>query len=476
MPGTAVQVDATRRPAPSLAGPDTHAVVIGASMAGLLAARVCCGHFARVTLVERDALSEDVQARKGVPQGRHLHVLHTKGEQILNQWFPGLSADLVASGATHLDIPGDLLWFHLGGYNVRFQSGLTTLAMSRPLLETHVRRQVLRLPNLVCRPRHEAVALATSPDRSSVTGIIVRRVPADGLTELIGADLVVDATGRGSRSPAWLESLGYGRPTETAVTIGFGYTTRLYRQSAAILPHAKALFIQPTPPHQKRLGALFPVEGGHWIVTLGGYRDHHAPADEHGFLAHARALSAPDLHAVLEQAEPVSDFIVHGFPSNLRRHYDRLRDFPEGFLVIGDAMCSLNPIYAQGMTVSAWEAEALDQMLRQRAMTAAKAATRAYFTATARIIDDSWRVAAGEDFRYAGVAGSKALGTELINWYVGRVHKATHRDPAASAAFIKVLMSLEAPTSLFKPGIALRALRRSTPVDRSARQRSPGKS
>lgn len=440
--------------------PDTHAVVLGASMSGLLAARVLCEHFTRVTLIERDALSEQVQARKGVPQGHHLHVLHTKGEQLLNQWFPGLSADLVASGATRLDIPGDLLWFHLGGYNVRFRSGLTTLAMSRPLLETHVRRRVLTLPNLVCRQRHEAVTLAIHSDRSRVTGIVVRRVPADGLTELIGADLVVDATGRGSRSPAWLESLGYGRPAETAVNIGIGYTTRLYRQNAASLPDAKAIFIQPTPPQQKRLGALFPIEGERWIVTLGGYRDHHAPADEHGFLAHARALSSPDLYRVLQRAEPVSDFMVHGFPSNLRRHYERMKDFPDGYLVIGDAMCSFNPIYAQGMTVGAWEAEALKRVLTQGATARPKAAARAYFRAAAKMIDDSWRVAAGEDFRYTGVTGRKALGTDIINWYVGRVHKATHRDPAASAAFIKVLMSLEAPTSLFKPDIALRALKR----------------
>ncbi|HEV2271019.1 MAG TPA: FAD-dependent monooxygenase [Steroidobacteraceae bacterium] len=453
------QVSATGHPVRTPAGPDTHAIVIGASMAGLLAARVLCDHFARVTLVERDALPEGVQPRKGVPQGRHLHVLHTKGEEILNGWFPGLSADLAASGATRLDIPGDLLWFHLGGYNVRFQSGLTTLAMSRPLLENHIRHRVLTLPNLVCRPRHEAVTLATNTDRSCVTGIVVRRIPADGLTELIEADLVVDATGRGSRSPAWLESLGYRRPAESEVTIGIGYTTRLYRQNAASLPDAKAIFIQPTPPHQKRLGALFPIEDGRWIVTLGGYRDHHAPADERGFLAHARALSAPDLHRVLEQAEPVSDFIVHGFPSNLRRHYERMKNFPEGYLVIGDAMCSFNPIYAQGMTVSAWEAEALERMLRHRATTSAKAAARAYFTTAAQMIDHSWRVAAGEDFRYAGVAGAKALGTGIINWYVGRVHKATHRDPATSAAFIKVLMSLEAPTSLLKPAIALRVLK-----------------
>lgn len=433
--------------------------MIGASMAGLLAARVLCDHFARVTLVERDALPDEAQPRKGVPQGRHLHVLHTKGEELLNRWFPGLSADLVRSGAAQLDVPGDLLWFHFGGYNVRFHSGLTTLAMSRPLLESHVCRRVLRLPNLECRQRHEAAALATSADHRRITGVIVRPLSADAGSELIAADLVVDAAGRGSRSPAWLESLGYGRPAETAVAIGLAYTTRLYRQSIASLPDAKALFIQPTPPHQKRLGALFPIEGGRWIVTLGGYRDHHAPADEEGFLAHARALSAPDLHRVLTQSEPVSDFVVHGFPSNLRRHYERMKDLPEGYLAIGDAMCSFNPIYAQGMTVSASEADVLDRILRKRAAGAAHGVGRAYFTAAARMLNNPWRLAAGEDFRYTGVAGNKEPGTDIVNWYVGHVHRATHRDPEISAAFVKVLMSVDAPTSLLKPTIALKVLK-----------------
>jgi 2-polyprenyl-6-methoxyphenol hydroxylase-like FAD-dependent oxidoreductase len=182
-----------------------------------------------------------------------------------------------------------------------------------------------------------------------------------------------------------------------------------------------------------------------------------------GYRRPTRALAAPDLHRVLERSEPVSDFIVHGFPSNLRRHYERMKDLPEGMLVMGDAMCSFNPIYAQGMTVSASEAEVLDRTLRRRTTNPAQEAARAYFAAAARMIDNAWRVAAGEDFRYTGVTGRKALGTDLINWYVGRVHTATHRDAAASAAFIKVLMSMEAPTSLFKPRIALTVLKGAGP-------------
>lgn len=426
-------------------------------MAGLLAARVLCDHFAQVTLIERDVLPDAAQQRKGVPQSRHLHVLHTKGEEILNGLFPGLSADLAASGAVRVDVPGDLVWFHLGGYNLRFRSGLTTLAMSRPLLESHVRRRVLALPNLICRQQCDALALRTSADCKRVVGITLR--PRGGEQESIDADLIVDATGRGSKSPAWLDSLGYGRPDETAVTVGCGYTTRVFRQDAACLPDAKAIFIQPTPPYQKRHGGLFPLEGGRWIVTLGGYHGHHPATDEKGFLQHARELPAPDLYRVLLRAEPVSDFIVHGLPSSLRRHYERMARFPEGYLVIGDAICSFNPIYGQGMTVSALQAEKLGQVLTRHAARRGSGLARAYFAAAARTVENPWTVAASEDFRYTEVGGHKTPGTDIINWYVGHVHSATHRDRAVGVAFIKVLMSMEAPTSLFHPRVALRVSR-----------------
>ena len=451
----------------SCAAHQGHAIVIGASMAGLLAARVLCNHFERVTLIERDALPEQPEHRKGVPQGRHLHALHARGEQILNRLFPGLSDSLVEAGATRIDIPGDIVWYHLGGYNLRYKSGLTQLAMSRPLLESHVRRRVLGLANLVCSQRHDVVGLLTSETRERVTGVTLRPRPEDGQKAEIVADLVVDATGRGSRSPAWLESLGYPKPSEAAITIGYGYTTRLYKQDSTCLRHAKAIFIQPTPPHTKRLGGLYPIEGGRWIVTLGGYKDHHAPANEQGFLEHARNLSAPDLYQVLRRAEPLSDFVTHGLPSNLRRHYERMSRFPDGYLVVGDAMCSFNPIYGQGMTVSAIEAEVLDRCLSgMRSRNASSRLAGEYFRGAARAIDGPWMVAAGEDFRYWGIEGKRAPGTNIINWYVGHVHRATHNDAAVSDALIKVMMLIDTPPTLFHPRVVLpllkdRLLRRS---------------
>ena len=244
------------------------------------------------------------------------------------------------------------------------------------------------------------------------------------------------------------------------IGIGYGYTTRLYRQDPTCLTDARMIFIQPTPPHDKRLGALYPIEGGRWIVTLGGYKGGHAPADEQGFLEHAKNLAAPDIYNVIRRAEPISDFVTHGLPSNLRRHYERLPRFPDGYLVVGDAMCSFNPIYGQGMSVSAMEADLLDRCLtasgRQGGL---RGFARGFFNGAAKVIDNPWMIAVGGDFLYSGVEGKKAPGTDLVNWYVGHVHNATHRDPAVTRAFIQVLMLLKAPSSLFHPRVVLQVLR-----------------
>jgi 2-polyprenyl-6-methoxyphenol hydroxylase-like FAD-dependent oxidoreductase len=238
-------------------------------MAGLLTARVLCDFFDHVTLVERDELPEGAENRKGVPQGRHVHALLTRGEQIISRLFPGLPNELEEGGAIRCDIPGDILWHQYGGYKLRFESGITVLSMSRPLLESAVRRRVLDLHNLLCIDQCEVRDLVATPDRRRITGVKIQR--RESPEEIITADLVVDATGRGSQSPKWLEGLGYPGPEETAVKVGLGYTTRVFRQRIGCLQGAKAVFNLQTPPRETRGGVLFPIEGGRWLVTLAGW-------------------------------------------------------------------------------------------------------------------------------------------------------------------------------------------------------------
>jgi 2-polyprenyl-6-methoxyphenol hydroxylase-like FAD-dependent oxidoreductase len=451
-----------------------HAIVVGASMSGLIAARVLSDHFARVTLIERDRLPVGFAPRKGVPQGRHVHGLLARGQRILQDLFPGLVEDLIADGAVQGDICLDTLFFQYGGYKTRFESGHRGLLMSRPLIEGRVRRRVLGLVNVTLVEECDVLALTATDDRLRVTGVTMHRRGTDSSVEKLPADLVVDAGGRGAHAGSWLEALGFPRAPEEKIEIGVGYTTRLYRRRPGDLPVAKAVIVAPTPPHERRLGVLFPIEGDRWMASLGGWLGEHAPADEAGFLAFAESLPVPDISTVIQRAEPVSDFSVHKFPSNLRRHYERLRRVPNGFLAIGDALCSFNPIYGQGMTACALEAVVLDECLRAPRDARASLPLRFYHR-VAKIIDIPWQSAAGADFAYRGVEGVKAPGTDLINWYVAHVQRAVIHDRVVYAAFLEVMNLLKPPTSLFHPRVLWRVLGSTLSSRTMGRRRSPAK-
>ena len=411
----------------------------------------------RVTLIERDLLPADSQARKGVPQGRHVHALLARGLEIMSTLFPGLENELLAGGALPVDLAGETRWYHFGGYRRQFESGYVSLMMSRPLLEWHIRRRVLTLPNVMALQECTVDHLLASADRTRVTGVALRRRSSTADLEHLSADLVIDASGRGSQSPSWLSALGYDKPEETVIKIGVGYTTRIYRRSPNDLIGARAILIAPEPPQQTRVGVMSPIEGDRWMVTLGGWLGDHAPTDEQGFLEFACSLPTPDIYDVIRHVEPLSDPVAYKFASNLRRHYERLEQFPAGYLVMGDAMCSFNPVYGQGMTVSALQATALDISLRERTGELNDLARR-FFMRAAKVVDIPWMAAAGEDFRYPQVTGVRPPGIKLLHWYGAKLQFATQRDTEVYRAFLSVMNMTRQPTSLFHPRIVGRVL------------------
>jgi 2-polyprenyl-6-methoxyphenol hydroxylase-like FAD-dependent oxidoreductase len=434
-----------------------NAIIIGGSIAGLLAARVLADHFERVTLIERDLFPADIQTRKGVPQGRHVHALLARGLEIMSTLFPGLENELLAGGAVPVDLAGETHWYHFGGYKLQFESEFVSLMMSRPLLEWHIRRHVLALPNVAAIQECAVDHLLASADRARVTGVALRRRSSTADVEHLSADLIIDASGRGSQSPVWLSALGYEKPRETVIKIGVGYTTRIYQRRPSDLVGARAILIAPEPPQQTRVGVMSPIEGNRWMITLGGWLGDHASTDEQGFLEFARSLPAPDIYDVISHAEPLSDLVAYTFPSNLRRHYERLDRFPAGYLVLGDAMCSFNPVYGQGMTVSALQASALDKSLRERSGELNDLARR-FFQRAAKLIDIPWMAATGEDFRYPQVEGVRPPGIKLILWYGAKLQLATQRDAEVYRAFLYVMNLMCPPTSLFHPRIIGRVL------------------
>ena len=449
-----------------------HAVVIGGSMAGLLAARVLSDRFHRVTIVERDRLPEGNENRKGVPQARHAHALLPRGFMIMARLFPGMAEELVSDGAIASDVPAESLRYQAGGYRVRFSIGRKSLLMSRPFLEGHIRRRVRALANVSVLEETAVTGLLSDGEAKRVSGVTVKPRDEGESGRRLEADLVVDASGRGSRAPGWLEEMGYERPPEERIEIGVGYTTRVYRSRPDDLSGAKFVMIEPTPGRERSIGAMFRIEDERWIVTLGGWLGERAPTEEAGFVEFARNLPAPDIHKVIKDAEPLGEAVKYNFPANLRRRYERLRRLPEGYLVTGDALCSFNPIYGQGMSVAALEAETLERCLAA----GRENLSRRFYRHVSEVVDTPWKLAAGADFSHPGVMGSRTLTTRIVNWYVGQVRRAITRDEEVCRAFTMVTGLLAPPSALFRPRIALRVFRQMLARDgRNATSPIPGR-
>jgi 2-polyprenyl-6-methoxyphenol hydroxylase-like FAD-dependent oxidoreductase len=430
-------------------------VVIGASMAGLLAARALADHFEQVILLERDTFPAPGANRKGVPQGQHTHVLLELGRQIMEKYLPGLTDELTRLGAvTIADASLNVRWFHSGGYHQPGDSGISGVGVSRPTLEALVRTRVLALPNVQAVEGCNVLGLVTTAGNSRVTGVHLVRRQAGSVEETIMADLVVDASGRGSRSPVWLEKLGYQRPAVEEVRIGMGYTTCYYRRQPEHVPGLNGIVLMATPPN-KRLGVMLAQDGDRWVVTIGGYLGHHAPTDYQGFLESARRLPAPHIYNVIKDTEPLGEPVAYKFQANLRRRYEKLARFPEGYLVFGDALCSFNPIYGQGMTVAAMEAVALGECLANGRNRLAKH----FFAKASKIIDVPWSTAVGNDLCFPEVEGSRTPMVRFLNWYIGKVHIAAHNDARVSIAFLKVTNMIAPPTSIMLPRIVWRVMK-----------------
>jgi 2-polyprenyl-6-methoxyphenol hydroxylase-like FAD-dependent oxidoreductase len=432
-----------------------HAVVIGAGMAGLLAAHVLTRHFRRVTLVDRDRLPELPGYRKGVPQSRHTHLLLGLGLSSLERQLPGIRAELLAGGAVPLELPADACWLTPAGWCNRFADGMSFVSASRDLIEWTVRQRVLSEPRLTLMTATEATALLPTSDGSGIRGVqLCSR--ADGTVFPLAADLVLDASGRGSRAPEWLTELGWPAVEEISAPTGVGYASRFYANPGRPSQDWKFLMLQTQPPEHTRSGMLLPVDGDRWMVSLVGVGGDHPPVSDEGFLEFARTLRSQVLYEAIRDAVPLTP--VHGFrvPDSRRRRYDKLRRWPANFVLAGDAVCSLNPMYAQGMSIAAATALALDEELRRRGTPLG----RHFQRRVAKVAADAWLVASGEDLRYltAGQQVRRPVHLTLMQGYFDRVLSAASVDARINAALLRVLNLQASPWSLLRPETALHAL------------------
>lgn len=426
-------------------------------MSGLLAARALSAHFDRVTVVERDVLPRSAGIRKGVPQAAHAHGLLASGYRVMDAYFPGLMDDLEASGAPRGDVAGDFLWFQYGRWKLRQPVGCRGITVSRPGLETAIRHRVETLGNVAFLEGTAAVKPVFDASVGRVTGLVLDARNGDK-EAVIRADLVVDASGRGSQSAKWLDEWGFGKPATLSVKVDVGYATRVFERRAGDFFNSMGAIVSGTPAGT-RLAAVLAAEENRWVVTLGGMLGDYPPTDETGWLTFAASLPVSAVHDLVATARPLTDIANYRFPANQRRLYERMARFPERYLVFGDAICSFNPIYGQGMSVAALEAQALEQALT----TGLDGLASRFYAQGRKIVDIPWTIATGEDLRFPQVEGTRPAGFHLINRYLERVHAAASDDAVVCRKFFDVLNLLAPPTSLMAPPVVWRVLARSAP-------------
>jgi len=431
-------------------------------MAGLLAARPLSQQAASVVVLERERLTDAVAPRGHVPQGRHLHLLLLAGLDLLRDWFPGIEDELESQGAVRVDGYG--AWVHQGGaYRARGDWGRPVLCLTRPLLEHVVRARVASLPGVTVEDGVLVQRVAVADGR--VTGVL-----ADDVVR--PADLVVDCSGRNSRIARDLATSGLLAPPVSRVGIDIGYASFLMRRSPGDFEGEFVVCIDN--PGSFRGGSVLPVEGDRWQVTLGGVHGDVPPTDDEGVRAFTASLPSPAVRQLVDRCERLSEIAAYRFPSSQRRHYEKVSHLPAGLVTLGDAACSFDPIYGQGMSSAALQAAVLGDVAQTVGVFSRELPKR-FHRRAARVIDAPWRIAVGGDFGHPATVGPKPAGTAQLNSYIRLVVRAAHVSVPMARAVNRVLQLSDPPTALLRPWTVARVLRESrrSPAVTGAEVRHP---
>jgi 2-polyprenyl-6-methoxyphenol hydroxylase-like FAD-dependent oxidoreductase len=432
------------------------AIVIGGSIAGLLSARVLADRFTSVTIVETDKLPELPNPRIGVPQSVQPHILFTKGYRILGELFPKIEEALKAQGALSVDWTREFHHFSHQGWNASSHapSDLISVSCSRPLLEWTIRQQLAHYANVHFVDGYRVTGLLGD---ARIRGVSLRA--ANGTkTQELSASLVVDASGRRSQAPSWLQELGFAPPPETTINPFLGYATRRYREPEGFKSDWKVMLISHSPPNGKRLGYLAKIEDGEWIATLGGYGGDYPPTNDRGFLEFARSLPSLEFYEAIKEARPTSRIYAHRATTSRLRHYEKIK-LPQGFVCLGDAVCALCPVYGQGMTVSAIAATILRDWLNQPQFLSDTSSAR-FQKKLAKSNSLSWILATEQDLRFSTtIGGNKPIKSGgFFPAYTERLLTLTNSDPKMNALLMEVAHLLKSPLALYHPQVMFQVL------------------
>jgi 2-polyprenyl-6-methoxyphenol hydroxylase-like FAD-dependent oxidoreductase len=426
-----------------------HAIVIGGGIAGLLAARVLSDHFEQVTIIERDLYPDAPNFRAGTPQARQIHTMLLRGQHVIESLFPGFGAKILAAGALEHDFAHDTLSFY-GKRCPQLQRtpGLRGWIASRMLVEWQIRHELESFSSV--NILEGCAVMGLLEENHTVMGVKYQeRGSVAAPVQKLSGDLVIDTSGSSSAASQWLEEIGYAPPHETVVNPYIGYATRYYKRPEN--SNAWRLIAIQTNPPSRRAGALMEVEGGRWMVLVAGSGKDYPPNDPEGYLDFARSLPEQELYTMIKEATPESDIYGYRPIGNRLRHFDRIKI--RGFLAMGDAVCSFNPIYGQGMTVAILESQVLDRCLAQ--WHRKNNAEQDFQKQIQKQIAAPWLLSTVAD---SGPEDRKTITDKIAHWYVrGYVIPAIPKDKVVQRTFIEVLHMLKSPSrALLFPSILFR--------------------
>jgi 2-polyprenyl-6-methoxyphenol hydroxylase-like FAD-dependent oxidoreductase len=437
---------------------DDNAVVLGAGIAGLVAAAVLAEKFSHVTVVERDHLPDNPIDRRGVPHGRHLHSLLSRGSQILEELLPGFLAELAGAGALVLD-DADMsrIYSRMGPYTFNRSepaadpTALVTYQANQPFLEFHLRQRVAALPNVTFLDgRDVGELLAAQPDR--VTGVTLHARDS-GQSETLNAILIIDATGRATRTPLLLERLGYTRPPEQTFTVnGIYHSQQIAIPDQDSFPERMILVL---PEGKAQRGGLVACENSTWTLTIASRADDlgPVPTDFGDMLALAQDFIPAHIQPALNRAQPLTEVSTYRYPGGVWRRYDHMARYPKGLLVLGDALCCLDPINGQGMTMATLHATTLRTQIRHPN----PVDPQAFYNAAAAIIKPVWTSNTNQTSgRGAATTTTTSLPQKAVRWSRRKILEAAANDIVVTERLMRVANFIDPPQRLLEPAFLAR--------------------
>ena len=423
------------------------AIVLGGSIAGLLTAHVLSRHFEKVIMIEKDNFTDISKIRKGTPQANHVHLLLVKGREILQGFFPELEDELVKNGANKIDFLNESRYRLPSGWAPKFESEIITFTCTRTLLENTIRHQILKNSKIKIKKNTQVTSFILEGSNKISLGT------KDNQT--IRGDLIVDCTGRNTKTPAWLDEIGFLRPKETRIDSFVGYATRRYIPSKNDKRTWKMLAILNKPVTNPRTGLIYPIEGGKWLVGLYGIgKNNHPPTDEKGFLEFTQNLESMELYDALRDATPDSEIYGYKIQGSRKFHYDEMSKWPENFIVIGDAVSVFNPFYGQGITSAALSAQTLENLLKNNKME--KGFTTKFQKTLAKTVSLPWVLGTSEDLRWPTTLGKKPnTVTRIVQNHAQKILLLAPKSRLATKSFLQMMHMIKSPMIIFHPILLL---------------------